>query len=329
MPLDAFMAAAVEAYYARGVAFGAAGDFITAPEISQVFGEILGLWSAVVWQSLGAPAPVRLVELGPGRGTLMADALRAARSALPAFTAALDLHLVEGSLALREQQRAAIGPRPVTWHDGIDSLPAGPMILLANEFLDALPIVQDVRMAGGWQERRIVTDGDGGFRFEDGVTAPEDIRERSPAIDAVITALAARLLRDGGAALFIDYGYSETAPGDTLQALRRHAFVPPLEAPGEVDLTAHVDFAAVRRAAEAAGATVYGPIPQGLFLASLGIEQRAAALIRRATPAQAAALDNGVRRLLHASEMGTLFKVLAIAGPATPPPPGFEGHITS
>lgn len=325
MPLQEFMGEAVATYYAQGTAFGAAGDFITAPEISQIFGELLGLWAATVWQGRGG-GPIQLVELGPGRGTLMADALRAITNALPAFVEALSLHLVEASPALRDQQRQALGNRPITWHDTVDSLPAGPMILIANEFLDALPIVQH---AHGIERCVIFDQVRKDFVFADGDIAPEHIQESSPAINTVITALGHRLGRDGGAALFIDYGYSQTAPGDTLQALAKHQKVPPLSNPGAVDLTAHVDFAAVRHAAEVAGATAHGPLTQGRFLAQLGIEQRAAALIRRATPQQAIALDQGFRRLLHPDEMGTLFKIIALTGKDGPTPPGFEGLITS
>lgn len=339
IPLDQFMAEAVDAYYAAGRAFGAEGDFTTAPEISQVFGEILGLWAVVVWQSMGAPAPLRLVELGPGRGTLMADALRAAGQ-VPAFLAAAEVHLVERSPALRRQQKAALTGRNVTWHDGFAEVPDGPAIVLANEFFDALPIRQLERTPDGWHERAVGVDDDGRFVFVAGAPVPPEdiaalgpafaaaevgaIAEISPAAQAVAAEIAARLDAQGGAALIIDYGYGESAPGDTLQALRRHQFVPPLDAPGEVDLTAHVDFARLGAAAREAGARVLGPVTQTRFLTGLGAEHRAQALMKKASGDQAVQIASGVHRLIHPAEMGTLFKAMTVFGSSTPPPPGFE-----
>lgn len=344
IPLADFMGAAAAAYYARGTAFGADGDFTTAPEISQVFGEILGLWMAITWQSMGQPAPLRLIELGPGRGTLMADAVRAS-AAIPACSAALDIHLVETSPALRDRQRAALGDRPVTWHDDLSTLPDGPAIVFANEFFDALPIIQLERTPDGWHHRAVDWDeATAAFVFCAGSPASAEdiaalgpafadadvgtIAERSPATESVVRQLAAHLASNGGAALIIDYGYAKSAPGDTLQALRHHAFAPPLESPGEVDLTAHVDFERLLAAATDSGARTYGPLGQGRFLATLGAEARANALMKKATPEQALQISSGVHRLIHPTEMGTLFKVAAIAHPALTPPPGFEGAST-
>ncbi len=344
IPLDAFMAEAVAAYYARGTAFGRRGDFTTAPEVCQVFGELIGLWAVVVWQSMGQPSPVRLVEVGPGRGTLMADALRAAR-AVPAFGMAADLRLVERSPALRALQKeavAAVAPdRRVTWHDSIGDIPDGPMILIANEFLDALPIRQMERTPDGWHWRTVGLDADGALCFLAGERATDAevaalgpafaeapvgaIAEVSPAVQETAAAIAARVAGQGGAALLIDYGYAESAPGDTLQALRAHQPVPPLTAPGAVDLTAHVDFARLAEAARAAGAAVHGPRAQGRLLTALGAEQRGRALLASAAPEQAILLDSGVRRLIHPAEMGTLFKGIALTHPSLPQPPGFEG----
>lgn len=344
LPLDTFMGEAVTAYYAGGDAFGAAGDFTTAPEICQVFGELIGLWAAIVWQSLGSPASVRLVELGPGRGTLMADALRAA-AAVPAFIAAADIHLVETSPSLRLAQRAALADRPVTWHDDIATLPDGPAIIIANEFFDALPILQMERTPDGWHQRTVDWDRDtAGFVFATGPAVPEDeiaalgpafadappgsLAERCPVGEHIAAALAARLADQGGAALLIDYGYAESAPGDSLQALRKHTFASPLETPGAVDLTAHVDFGRLCSAAREKGAATFGPVGQGRFLASLGVEQRASTLMKKASPEQAFHISSGVHRLIHPSEMGTLFKVAVIAHPALAPAPGFEGVPT-
>lgn len=342
LPLTDFMGAAVAAYYARGDVFGVHGDFTTAPEICQVFGEIIGLWAVVVWQQMGCPNPVRVVELGPGRGTLMKDALRAA-SAVPAFTAAADVHMVERSEALRARQRDTLAPRPVTWHDDLAEVPAGPMLLIANEFFDALPIRQLERTPDGWHHRVVTLDESEAFVFAAGPRAtaeeiaalgpaftnakPGTIAERSPACEAVAATVARRVARDGGAALLIDYGYAESAPGDSLQALRAHQFHPPLESPGTVDLTAHVDFARLAAAAQKSGAKTYGPVSQGRFLSSLGAEMRAKSLILKAAPKQAVQLSSGLHRLIHPAEMGTLFKVLAVADPALPPPPGFEGRL--
>ena len=341
-----FMAEAGAAYYARsGEPFGEEGDFITAPEISQIFGELIGLWSVVVWQAMDAPEPVHLVELGPGRGTLMHDALRAAR-VVPAFTEAVAVHLVETSprLAARQRQRLETCGVLLAWHDRFDSAPPGPALVVANEFLDALPVHQFERTPEGWRERHVgvtdVTDGrgEGAFCFvpgpltpvppvPDGVrtTAPVGaIAEASPAVQAMVEAVARRLLAHGGAALFIDYGPAASAAGDSVQAVRRHAFHPVLEAPGEADLTAHVDFAAARARAERWGVRACGPVPQGPWLRRLGILTRAERLLAQADPAQARSLVRGVRRLIDDAEMGHLFKVLGLAHPALPCLPGLE-----
>ena len=318
--LDDFMARANAAYYASHDPYA---DFTTAPEIFQGFGEVLGLWVAVVWQTMGAPDPVILAEAGPGRGTLMADALRAIGRAAPAFRAALRVHLVETSPRLRALQAGHL-PGAV-WHDRVGHLPPGPLLLLANEFLDALPIRQFVRRGAGWTERHVQSG-----RFVE-VPAPPpgpdagdgEVMELGEAARDVAAVLGARLAAGGGAALFIDYGPERHAPGDSLQALRGRAPADPLAAEGEADLTAHVDFSAVAAAARAAGAAVQGPVPQGLFLARLGLPQRADALARGLPPARAAALLQAVRRLIEPDAMGRLFKVLAVCHPGLPELPGF------
>ncbi len=331
--LDEYMDAANTAYYATGDAIGAAGDFITAPEISQCFGELIGLWAAVTWQSLGAPASFNLVEFGPGRGTLMADALRAAVH-VPGFHAAARIHLIERSAGLMERQRQALAPYSVQWHGDINDLPRGPMIVIANEFLDALPIRQFEYTADGWSERRIALD-DGGFftwalrpadvRVPGYVaTTPGAIYEDSPAVAAATSALAARIAGDGGAALLIDYGYCGGESGDTLQAVHKHRTAQVLTAPGAHDLTAHVDFAAVARTAEEAGARVFGPLEQGIWLRRLGIDVRAERLMRDKPEAARNAIITGVRRLTDARAMGSLFKVMALAAPSLPALEGFD-----
>jgi NADH dehydrogenase [ubiquinone] 1 alpha subcomplex assembly factor 7 len=289
---------------------------------------------------------VRLVEFGPGRGTLMADALRAVAQAMPDFRAALDLHLIETSPALRARQSGRLGDAGAHWHDGWEDVPEGPAIAIANEFIDALPVHQLVRQGGAWRERLVGLDDAGtALRFElspgespaaaslpQALAAGADrlpdgsVVEIRPAADALARALGARIAGYGGAALIIDYGHGASAAGDTLQAVRDHRYADVLDAPGEADLTAHVDFAAFAEAARAAGAEAYGPIEQGRFLRKLGIEARAAALLRHATPAQAQAIEQATRRLIDPPEMGSLFKVLALGRAALAAPPGFESN---
>ena len=323
--LDAFMARANAAYYATRDPFR---DFTTAPEISQAFGEILGLWAAIVWQSMGRPANPILAEAGPGRGTLMQDALRAITRMVPDFAATLHVHFVETSPALRATQATHV-PNAI-WHDSLSDLPAGPLILLANEFLDALPIRQFVRRGPVWTERFV----DGGAFVEQpsppprmeapGMEAPDGATvEHADAAHALVAALAARLATTGGAALFIDYGPAESAPGDSLQALRHGKPADPLAAPGHADLTAHVDFQALATTARANGAAVHGPLPQGIFLTVLGLVQRTGALARTLPPARAGMMMQSASRLIEPDLMGRLFKAMALSHPALPSPPGF------
>jgi SAM-dependent MidA family methyltransferase len=317
--LDAFMARANAAYYASHDPFA---DFTTAPEISQVFGELLGAWAAVAWQQLGSPAPVVLAEAGPGRGTLMADARRATARIAPAFYAAARVHFIETSARLRGAQAALVPD--ATWHSTLGDLPDGAAILLANEFLDALPIRQFERRDGGWHERHVA---DGVFilrpvsRDDD---APEGtILERADAAAAWVSALAARLVVQGGLALMLDYGPGIDSTGDSLQALRAGRPADPLADPGSADLTAHVPFPALAAAARAAGALAWGPVPQGIFLTRLGLWQRVEKLAA-ANPDAAAALQEAAHRLAAPSRMGHLFKAFAITQPGAPAPPGFE-----
>jgi SAM-dependent MidA family methyltransferase len=324
--------------------FGEAGDFTTAPEISQMFGELIGLWAAQVWLDQGHARPLALVEIGPGRGTLMADALRAIQRAAPPLLAGATVELIETSLVLRERQRHALAATGVAlrWHDSIRPALDGPAIILANELLDALPVRQFVRMGNpqhqGWRERLVGADADGGLRF--GLSAPlpaamdpqagaghapGTIIERSPASDRLVTDVAGHVARAGGAALFIDYGSDRSGSGDTLQAVSRHRFVDPLASPGEADLTVQVDFARVAGLAAQAGAAVHGPVRQGALLRALGLEARAQSLKARATPEQAGAIDAAVARLTETGErgMGDLFKAIAFTRADAPPIPGF------
>ena len=332
-----FMAAALadpeHGYYRTADPLGRQGDFITAPEISQLFGELIGAWLIDCWDKLGRPNPVQLVELGPGRGTLLRDALRVGKLA-PAWLAAIELHLVEINPELRRLQAEGLAPYAPTWHEGPDTIPDGPTLLVANEFFDALPIRQLVWAGDRWRERRIGWDPAGGLGFtlsRDasplGALVPTQIPdliegavyELSPAAIGVANEIARRLSRFGGAALIIDYGRTQPEIGDTLQAVRKHLRVGALDEPGTADLSAHVDFASLRRAAREAGSATFGPVTQRAFLVALGIEARARALCRNATPAQAAMIEKAVERLIGLDAMGALFKALAIAPPGTSP----------
>ena len=334
IPIADYMSAATEAYYARGDVFGVDGDFITAPEISQTFGELIGLWCAVVWQNMGAPDAFRLVECGPGRGTLMKDLLRAT-ARVPNFSAATDIHLIERSLPLRLRQRELLKNFRVTWHDDLSAVPPGPLILVANEFLDALPVRQFEMTADGWMERYVNVDDSGRFGFslqrstlDDAPTAkPGEIFETSPAMMNFVSDVSARLVRDGGAALLIDYGHAATAIGDTLQAVKKHEPCGIFDTPGEADLTAHVDFGCMSRVARSKGANVFGPLEQGIWLNRLGIKLRGLQLAQGKEPNVVRAVESGVRRLTEPDAMGALFKVLAVTHPALATPAGFQQDV--
>ena len=383
MPVEDYMRACLadpeHGYWRRAETIGTSGDFITAPEISQVFGELIGLWCAVVWQSMGSPSRLRLVELGPGRGTLMRDALRAAR-AVPRFLAAAGVHLIEISAPLREAQRQTLAsglerprdplsnpvvslsnhgaaavlrqaqdedggrggrslptPRvvdphlpwgaPIEWHETIDAVPEGAAIVIANEFLDALPIRQLVFTAGAWRERMVDIDTRGGLQFAEGpeVTIEAEAHATSPPPGAILELRAGEdelLAKLAGrasplVALFIDYGPAEPATGDTLQAVRSHAWVDPLSRPGRADLTAHVQFASLARKARAAGLAADGPMTQAEFLGRLGAAERDARLMA-ANPREAGTIEAGLQRLISPTGMGELFKVLAIRTQSLP-----------
>jgi len=385
--LDAFMARANAAYYATHDPFA---DFTTSPEITQVFGELLGVWAAVAWDLMGRPEPVLLVEAGPGRGTLMADALRAVGQVAPAFRAALSLHLIETSPRLRALQAARLPG--ATWHASLATVPRGPLLLLANEFLDALPIRQFVRRGDVWMER-FVEEGafveqvatswpgltrpsthacsgtfapgaarsaraDGGVKpghdeicppghdetcppghdqicppGHDQICPPGHDQICPPGHDGIhelcepargfIADLGARLAARHGAALFLDYGPEHSTAGDSLQAIADGRPADPLSPPGTADLTAHVDFAALAAIARAGGAAVHGPVPQGPFLAGLGLFQRTGRLARGQPPRRAGALIEAAQRLAEPDRMGRLFKAMAVCHPDCPTPPGF------
>jgi SAM-dependent MidA family methyltransferase len=326
-------------YYRKAQAIGTAGDFVTAPEISQVFGELIGLWCAVTWDAMGRPSPLRLVELGPGRGTLMRDALRAAKAA-PGFLAAVSVHLVEIGRTLRRLQRETLalggvgGGSKVAWHEAVEQVPPGPAIVVANEFLDALPIRQLVHDNGVWRERVVALRPDGRLQLVAGPAAPLTggaarslagasqgaIVELRPGEERLLAALAARA--SPLTALCIDYGPAEATFGDTLQAVRGHAYADPLLAPGAADLTAHVQFAPLLERACAAGLAVSGPLTQAELLGRLGIVERTARLMA-ANPTRAGEIEAGTQRLMSPGGMGQLFKAVAFRSPGLPAPSGF------
>lgn len=340
LPISRFMALALghprHGYYITRDPFGQEGDFTTAPEISQMFGELIGLWAAHAWQAMGAPARFRLIELGPGRGTLMADLLRATRI-VPGFREAASVHLVETSPTLRASQAAALHAADPAWHDSLGSALDGPVVVIGNEFLDALPLDQFVMTQQGWRERLVGLDAAGGLTFglapavEDGLklrAQAGSVFEQPAAALAVTAEVARHLASAGGAALFIDYGSARSGFGDTLQAVKRHAFVDPLAEPGEADLTVHVDFERIGQAGLQAGAALHGPSTQRDFLLALGLADRAQRLSQKAGPAQRDGISQAFDRLTAtgATEMGELFKAIALTHPAMPPLPGFDLH---
>jgi len=326
-------------YYVTRDPLGAHGDFVTAPEISQMFGELIGVWMVAVWQQMGSPENVRVVELGPGRGMLMNDALRAAK-VVGDFHVALVVHLVEISPKLQQAQEQLLEGLgvPILWHSALAEVPSGPVIIIANEFIDALPVHQAVKRADGWHERVVEIAPSGELaigiardplpHFE--ATLPRGLRQAPEGSvyewrsDTVALEIGRRVRTDG-AALIIDYGHAWYGLGETLQAVAGHSFTDPLRAPGEADLTAHVDFAALAQSAQIIGGRIHGPISQRDLLRGLGIDKRAAALKTRA-PERAAEIDQALARLTATGPrgMGELFKALAIADSKLGKLPGFE-----
>jgi SAM-dependent MidA family methyltransferase len=345
MPVGEYMALCLahpeHGYYITRDPLGERGDFITAPEVSQMFGELVGLWMATVWKKMGEPSDLRVIELGPGRGTMMNDALRAAKIN-PAFRSAVVLHLVEISPALRAQQEQVFEqlPVPTFWHATLAEVPEGPAIIVANEFFDALPVNQAVKTELGWHERCVTVDAEGNLAYAIAPaptlhferllpvairTAPnESIFEWRSAGVALET--GRRIGRDGGAALVIDYGHVQSATGETLQAVGQHAYADPLSTPGMIDLTAHVDFETLGKTLDNMGVQCFGPIEQSEFLRRMGIETRAATLRAKNAGQRAGLIDTALSRLVGRgrNDMGSLFKVAAYAHPSVKTPPGFE-----
>src|SRR5256886_2510960 len=336
-------------YYVSRDPLGREGDFTTAPEVSQMFGELLGLWTASVWKAIGSPPMLRLLERGPRRGTMMADALRAIR-VLPPLHQSLHIDLVEVNPVLREKRGATLsGARTISWHDSIDDVPEGPAFILANEYFDVLPIHQVVRRETGWHERVVDVDANGKLvfaasdepmpRFE--VLLPPLVRaapvgavfEWRP--DNEMMKIATRVRDQDGAALIIDSGHLRSDPGVPFRAIPRHSFADPLKNPGQADVTAHVDFQALARAAEDVGARVHGPVMQGEFLKRLGIETRAVTLMGKTTPEVSADISAALKRPTdrRRGRMGSMVQVLSVTQPNLiavaglsdePPAPGDE-----
>ncbi len=344
MPVSEFMAHCLghpqHGYYITHDPFGASGDFITAPEISQMFGELVGLWAAAVWQQMGSPGEVHLIELGPGRGTMMLDMLRAA-NVMPGFRPAIAVHLVETSpvLIARQKQTLANQEIAVAWHESLADVPEGAAIIVANEYFDALPVNQAVKQADGWHERLVGVDLEGELAF---AVAPEPLKFFEQTLppqvrmadigaiyewraDAAALEVGRRVVHGGGAALIIDYGYLESMTGSTLQALRNKRKADPLVAPGLADLTAHLDFQALASTAESIGCRVHGPIDQAALLRRLGIEQRATNLKKVAPADKAATIDMALSRLTAggATGMGNLFKAIGLSPRTMLTLPGF------
>jgi NADH dehydrogenase [ubiquinone] 1 alpha subcomplex assembly factor 7 len=317
-------------YYASRDPFGASGDFVTAPEISQMFGEALAVWCALSWKQIGAPDPVHIVELGPGRGTLMEDLWRALGAIEPSLAAAAQVHLVETSVVLQAKQRLRLARLPARWHRELGSIPDAPLIVLANEFFDALPLIQLVRSGDKWHERCVDWDERrqrfvfcAGRPIPAALPAAPDgaIRELNPAATAIAQELGARIAQRQGCALIIDY--ARTGRGDSLAAIAaQRKDADPLAAPGEADLSAHVDFGALLQALRSAGAQSFGPVSQRDLLLALGIDARYAALRAAAGEEQARQLALARSRLIDPDGMGTVFSAIA-ATSAPSPPPGF------
>ena len=347
MPVDRYMALALgheaHGYYMGRDPFGRAGDFITAPEVSQMFGELIGIWCAAGWQMMDAPAQWNLIELGPGRGTLLSDLVRAC-SVMPGLRDGMKVHLIDTSPALKTMQAETLKRAGVeaSWHDRLEDVPDGQSLIIANEFFDALPVVQLQKQSGHWHERVVGLDREKKLVFglasdpispalvpswaagvEDG-----EIIEISPARDAVAREIGRRITEDKGAALIVDYGHVRSAVGDTMQAVRKHQFAPVLAQPGDADITSHVDFEALTNAVTANGAKAYGPVTQGDFLIKMGLKEREEMLRARADARQRIRLSKAAQRLVSGNQMGQLFKVLAVIHPDMPKPAPFNVEAT-
>ena len=326
-------------YYMTGDPLGKRGDFITAPEISQMFGELIGLWCAVMWERMGSPEKINLIEMGPGRGTLIADALRAT-SNIPGFFDSINIHMIEisPSLKKRQQRNLQVLNCNIQWHENFQDVSEGPLILIANELFDVLPIRQFVKSTNGWFERKIGCNGqsqlewvvDHNSLLPGNLITPQMVESNMGTIfelgqvaSDLIMNITKSVIKFGGAALIIDYGHIKSAVGDTLQAVKDHKYFDILSKPGKTDLTAHVDFECLAKNARALGGLVHGPVTQRNFLRRLGIEVRSDQLKNLASTRQKSEVLTSLNRLIGANEMGDLFKVMAITHPDEMVPEGF------
>ena len=337
MPISEYMALALahpeHGYYIRRDPLGVQGDFTTAPEISQIFGELIGAWLVIQWVLMGKPQAA-LAEIGPGRGTLMADILRATAN-VKGFHESISVHLMEISTALRQKQWNTLAGKhtDINWHTGFAEIPAKPLLLVANEFFDALPIRQFLHSPEGWKERRIGLSKDDTLEFTFTTEPPPELLEDEPvserlyehceAASKLMLVMSNRIASYGGVGLVIDYGYAHSNGGDTLQSVRDHTFHDILVEPGTADITAHVDFYNLTHAAAEGGTVIYGVVPQGEWLNRLGAQERLAALSKKAKAKQKKLLLSGLERLTASDQMGELFKVLCITHPSMPKPEGF------
>lgn len=327
-----------EHYYTSRDPLGVDGDFITAPEISQMFGELLGMWIADYWIKMGEPSRFTLLECGPGRGTLMADILRTFKF-VPGVSEAVQVVLLETSESLIQKQKNTLQEFEIEHISSIHDFDGEqPVVIIGNEFLDALPIDHYEYSDGKWQQKQIISKGDSYAYVNDGEDYTSDLElylearsepsagdmlEVSPAREAFIQECSEIIKNQGGAILFIDYGYVEPAFGESFQALQNHKFVDVLHEPGECDLTSHVDFFTLKEVMKEEGLDVYGAITQGEFLNRLGLQIRADRLKSNASPEEARDIDLAFHRLSGAREMGQLFKVIAGVSHGTPHPEGF------
>jgi NADH dehydrogenase [ubiquinone] 1 alpha subcomplex assembly factor 7 len=329
-----------DGYYATKNPIGAGEDFVTAPAVSQMFGELIGLWCAQVWMDMGKPVPFHLVELGPGTGQMMSDIVRAGR-AVPGFLDAARITLIEASAALKMVQGRTLTPMGIeaVWMNRIEEVPGGPAVFIGNEFLDCLAVRQAVKQDGHWHERMVGLDDGGAFTFvmgpqlgQEADLVPDRLRdapdgtlvELRPGDRQVVEVLSRRFAEYPGRALFIDYGPAQSEAGDTFQAIRDHQKADPLDAPGTADLTARVDFEQLGKSARESGLQTAGPVEQGDWLKALGLEMRAAALMR-SSPEKKSVIARQVMRLTEPDQMGSLFKVMTFSAPGLPKAPGFAG----
>lgn len=327
-------------YYIKNIPLGKEGDFITSPEISQMFGELLGIWSATMWQNMDMPDDIAIVELGPGKGTLMSDFLRGTEN-VPGFHDSISVHLVEISPALKEAQKKTLEDFDIDieWHQTFSEIPKKPSIIIGNEFFDALPIHQFVKTVGGWREKMVVETEDGILNFSLSPTEttscaliPENLRnspedsvvEVCPSMIVIAQEIAAHIIENGGVALFIDYGYEESLLKSTFQAVKDHKFHDPLQNPCEADLTTFVDFSAIKKVAKENKINVHGCIDQADLLKKLGIDVRAKMLSQNASEKQKQEIELQLERIIGENQMGRLFKCLALSNPLLPTPIGFE-----